>query len=472
MPDLPEVIGAPARRRLHVSARSVVLAVAVITLSMLVLRILSSAARVLVWMLIAASTAALVYPAIDRMSRRIPRGLAVAAFALGGLLVVAGVTYGLVEGVVEQTDVLERRAPQLARQIETDSRFGQAAREADLSERIERLVRGVPERLRGGTPAEAIRSATTRGLSFLAVFVLTVFFLLHGPNLASAAARQIHDERRRVYASRVASAVYRRAFGYARGTVAMAALAGIFAYGTARAADVPGPAPLALWVALWDAVPLLGAAVGALPIIVLAGVLDPVRGIVVLAGFVAYQVFEVMVLQRRLERSTAKIGPFLTTAAGFAGLELYGLAGALLSVLAVAVVAVALDESTSPGRGIATGMEMSDKHGARLDDDLQKDTRGGEDAREQLRADDHRPDVVQRNEGVLDDADAARRSELARMLEPSIFPARPSQLEESAAGNFASEGILRALQALPDRVYENVQDVWSTLGGPVEEKRA
>jgi hypothetical protein len=117
-------------------------------------------------------------------------------------------------------------------------------------------------------------------------------------------------------------------------------------------------------------------------------------------------------------------------------------------------------------------MEMSDKHGARLDDDLQKDTRGGEDAREPLRADDARPDVVQQQDGVLDDADAERRSELARAIEPGIFPARPAELEASAAGNFASDGIIRALQALPDRVYENVQDVWSTLGGPVEEKRA
>ena len=117
-------------------------------------------------------------------------------------------------------------------------------------------------------------------------------------------------------------------------------------------------------------------------------------------------------------------------------------------------------------------METSDKHSARVDDEIQKDTRGGEDAREQLRSDDSRPDVVQQQEGVMDDADAERRSELARAIEPSIFPARPAELEASAARNFASDGIIRALQALPDRVYDNVQDVWTTLGGPVEEKRA
>ena len=117
-------------------------------------------------------------------------------------------------------------------------------------------------------------------------------------------------------------------------------------------------------------------------------------------------------------------------------------------------------------------MEMSDKHSARMDDDLQKDTRAGEDVRDHLRADDSRPDVVQQNEGVMDDHDAERRSALARSIEPGIFPARPAELEASAAKNFAEDGVIRALQSLPDRVYENVQDVWSTLGGPVEEKRA
>jgi predicted PurR-regulated permease PerM len=174
-----------------------------------------------------------------------------------------------------------------------------------------------------------------------------VFFLLHGPNLAAAGARQIHDERRRAEVSRVAEAVYRRAFGYARGTLLMAALAGLFAYGVARATDVPGPAPLALWVALWDVVPVIGATVGAIPIIVFAGVIDPTSGIVAAAAFAIYQVAEYLLLQRTIERRTLKLGPFLTVAAGFAGLELYGLAGALLAILVVSGAVVALDESTS-----------------------------------------------------------------------------------------------------------------------------
>ena len=346
-PDLPEVVGAPVRERLRISGRSIVVAVAVVTLSLLALRVLASAGRVLAWVLIASSTAALLSPVVVALARRIPRGLAVAFVAVATLATVGAVTYGLVDGVVEQTDNLEEAAPRLAQEIEEDSRFAEAATELDLSARTESFVRGVPERLRGGTPAEAKRSAATRRLSFLAVFVLTLFFLLHGPNLAGAAERQIHDDDRQAHARRVAEAVYRRAFGYARGTIAMAVLAGVAAYALARLADVPGPAPLALWVVLWDAVPLLGAIIGALPIIVLAGIIDPVKGVVLLVAFVAYQVLEYVFLQRRLERRTLRLGPFLTAAGGFAGLELYGLTGALLTILALAIAVVVLDESTT-----------------------------------------------------------------------------------------------------------------------------
>jgi predicted PurR-regulated permease PerM len=346
-PDLPEVVGAPVRRRLRISGRSVVAVVAVVTLTLLALRILTSAGRVIAWVLIASSAAALLSPVVELLRRRIPRGIAVAVVALSTLALVGGVTYGLVDAVVHQTSNLEEVAPRLAQQVEEDSRFSEAATEFDLSERTEVFVRKVPERLRGGTPADAIRSAATRGLSFLAVFILTVFFLLHGPDLAEAAERQIHDDERRAHAEHVAVAVYRRAFGYARGTLAMATLAGLVAYVLARVTEVPSPLPLALWVVLWDAVPLVGAVVGALPIIVIAGIIDPAHGVLLFVAFAAYQALEYVLLQRRLERSTMRLGPFLTVFGGFAGLELYGLSGALLTILGLAIAGVVLDESTT-----------------------------------------------------------------------------------------------------------------------------
>jgi hypothetical protein len=116
-------------------------------------------------------------------------------------------------------------------------------------------------------------------------------------------------------------------------------------------------------------------------------------------------------------------------------------------------------------------MHGTDKHGFRLDDDLKKDTRGGEEARELLRQEDHRLEVPE-PPGFPDEVDAERRSQLAASLEPHLFPARPEALLATAVERHAEEWVIEALRSVPDREYDNVQDVWRALGGPVEEKRA
>jgi hypothetical protein len=106
-------------------------------------------------------------------------------------------------------------------------------------------------------------------------------------------------------------------------------------------------------------------------------------------------------------------------------------------------------------------METSDKHSPRLSDDLTKDTRAGHQELRELA-----PDVA------LTDNDAEARSELARHLEPSAFPARTEQLIDVAKENFATDAVIDLLETLPDRVYDNVQEVWETLGGEVEPRRS
>ena len=104
-------------------------------------------------------------------------------------------------------------------------------------------------------------------------------------------------------------------------------------------------------------------------------------------------------------------------------------------------------------------METSDKHSPRMADDLNKDTRAGHEELRELA-----PDVA------LTDTDVEARSELARHLEPSAFPARAEELIEVARQNFAGEPVIDLLETLPDRVYDTVQDVWTTLGGDLEER--
>jgi predicted PurR-regulated permease PerM len=313
------------------------------------LAVVAAAQRVIGWILVAATLAGLLHPVVSMLARRMPRALATGIVMLTLVGTLGTVGYGLVDDIQRETRRLQDAGPERAREIERSERFGDFARDIRLAERTERFLRRLPERLRGGTTAEALQAAATRGVAFLATGVLTVFFLQHGPRLARDGARQLHDVRRRERLGAVAIAVYRRAFGYAGASLVMSLAAGLAAYVVARMANVPGPAALGVWVGLWDLVPVAGAVVGALPIVAFAAASSGERALTVAAAFVAYQVVENVLVQRNVERSTVKVGPFVTLAAGLVGLELSGVAGALIAVLAATMAVSATDELAGGG---------------------------------------------------------------------------------------------------------------------------
>ena len=129
----------------------------------------------------------------------------------------------------------------------------------------------------------------------------------------------------------------------------------------------------------------------------------------------------------------------------------------------------------------------SDKHGPRLDEELDHETRSIQQGSPvESRVEEHReqegpgedqptPDVRltggRATAASLDLDDAETRADIARFLTPSTLPADREALVADAEGNHAPEEVLERLRALTaGRAYENVQDVWAALGGTVEHR--
>lgn len=336
------------RERLRISPRSAVLSVAIFGATLALLAVVAAAQRVIGWILVAGAVAGLLHPVVSVLARRMPRAAATAIVMLTLVGAAGAIGYGLVDDVVNQTRRLQEAGPERAAAIERSDRFGAVAREVKLAEKTDRFLKGLPARLRGGTPAEAIQAAATRSVAFLATGVLTIFFLQHGPRLARGARRQVHDAERRRRLETLTVAVYHRAFAYATSSLGMSLAAGLFAYLAARMAEVPGPAALGVWVGLWDLVPLAGAFIGAVPIVVLAAATSGDRAVVLILAFVIYQMVENILVQRSVQTSTVRVGPFVTIAAGLVGVELSGVAGALLAVLAATIALTTLDQLAEP----------------------------------------------------------------------------------------------------------------------------
>ena len=132
----------------------------------------------------------------------------------------------------------------------------------------------------------------------------------------------------------------------------------------------------------------------------------------------------------------------------------------------------------------------SDKHGARMDEALAHEVDGtikagrssrGEAWRDPEPSGEDQPEVDLRPDGALHggvpvgmtEDDVELRSELAQALGKEIYPATTSQLLEKANESSASDRILDLLGRLPaEEWFVNVQDVWSRLGGGVEQHRS
>jgi hypothetical protein len=126
----------------------------------------------------------------------------------------------------------------------------------------------------------------------------------------------------------------------------------------------------------------------------------------------------------------------------------------------------------------------SDKHGPRVDEALEHDVRpleqGApveprvEEFREQEPAGDEEPVVDElraggRTRAAMNPDELDARSELARSISPSVFPADRRALLDSARQNQAGQPVLDRLATLPqDQTFENVQAVWLALGGGIE----
>ncbi len=325
--------------KVRLSVRSALALVFGLAATVLLLRILHSSERVIAWVLCAMAVAALLYPAVEWLAgfRYVPRGLAVLITVVLGLASVGFLGYRIVNDVADAMSSLQDAAPKRAAQLEHDSDF---FREIKLEQRVTKLVDEIPSRLAGGEPTEALRTNATRGVAFVAGLILTIFFVLYGSRLIQGGLGLIEDESTRRRTEEVLLRGSHRALFFARVKLWEAIVEGLFAYSIARMANVPGPAALGVWVALWSLLPVAGVLIGALPIVVFAAAISSTRAVTVGAAFVAIGVGDWLV-NRWLARRTVDVGSFVIVLAAFGGLELHGLSGALLFVLgAVFVVAI------------------------------------------------------------------------------------------------------------------------------------
>jgi predicted PurR-regulated permease PerM len=176
------------------------------------------------------------------------------------------------------------------------------------------------------------------------ILVMAFFLLLDGQRILAFAFKELGPERGpRV--QRVAGDVYRAVAGYVAGNLLISVIAGTLSYIVMRILGIPFAIPLAVLVALFDLIPLVGSTIaGAIVAIVAAIVGFPGVFIAWLIFLVVYQQFENNVIQPVVYKRTVRIHPLIVIVAVLIGGSLLGVLGALLAIPIAASIQIAVKE--------------------------------------------------------------------------------------------------------------------------------
>ncbi|MFJ8948352.1 AI-2E family transporter [Streptomyces sp. NPDC102395] len=322
-------------------------AIGLVLAAYVALQLVVQTRRVLVWMVIALFFSVALYPAVDALERRVTRCHRSVATLLVFLItaVVVGALIALfVTPLAHEGSRLAGRLPTLI----DDARAGRGPI-GDLLEHTH-VLRYVDQH-RGqvhsfatglGTPALAfVRSAATTVAGAVTIFVLAYLMVLEGPKVIDGALA-LTDEDRAARIRRVGAACARTVNGYLTGNLLISGICGVLTYVTLLIAGVPFAGLLALFVALADLIPLVGATLGAVVASLAAFIHSLPAGIAAVIFFIVYQQVENHLLQPVILSRTVKLNPLTVLVAILMAAEIAGILGALLAIPIAGMIKVIL----------------------------------------------------------------------------------------------------------------------------------
>lgn len=182
----------------------------------------------------------------------------------------------------------------------------------------------------------------------MTLLILALYFLLSMPAIRGAIVH-LAPASRRDRTSYLTDQVFLRISSYISGTFVVAVIAGVLSYVFLLVIGLGEFAlALAVLVAVLDIIPLIGATIGAVVVVVIGFVQSPTIGIACLVFYVVYQQFENYVVQPRVFKKAVDVPGVLVVIAALVGGALLGVIGALLAVPVAAVALLILREVTQP----------------------------------------------------------------------------------------------------------------------------
>jgi predicted PurR-regulated permease PerM len=331
-------------------ARSIARTVLVVAAVILVLYVVYLLRKPISWLVIAAFLAIALAGPVNFLQRYMKRGLAIALVYVALLLIPIGLGAVLLPPIVNQVSDVATNAPGYVQDVEDNVQKNKTLNDLNEKYDITNKLQDEAEKLpsKAGDAAGVLRdigfglvSSIFAGVTIL---ILSIFMVSAGPRWVEGFIRMQrpeHAERIERTLRRIANAVG----NYVAGALIQATIAGLSAFLMLTILGVPFAGPLAVVVAFFDLIPVVGATIASLLVgIVTAFVNFPLVLIVWVIFAVVYQQVENYLIQPQIQKRATKIEAFVVLVAVLFGSTLFGILGAILAIPAAASIQIAVHE--------------------------------------------------------------------------------------------------------------------------------
>lgn len=328
-----------------ISNRTILRILGMVTLFVVAIWLIIVLKRQITWIVIAAFFAVALNPAVNFLKKFLPRksrGAAAAIVVFGSAAVVVLLIAAFVPSLIGQTVSLVNNFPAFLRDLDSSKApFAELLRRYQVVGYVQQHQAQITGSLSGlGQPLLGAARGILGGLiGVLTVVSLTFFMLAEGQDWLNKLRNSRYGSTFKKLEP-VTTDMYSAVSGYVVGNVATSILAGIAAAIMMAILGVPYVLPLAIVVAVFDLLPLVGATIAAVIVLIVCLFQSVWTALVMLIFFLIYQQFENQILQPMVYAKTVQISPLIVFIAALLGASLAGIIGALIAIPVAASIKI------------------------------------------------------------------------------------------------------------------------------------
>jgi predicted PurR-regulated permease PerM len=337
----------PGRTQSEVPIRTILTTIGLVLATAAALYIVMQIRQILTWIIIAAFFAVALAPLVGWLERRAfgqRRALATLVVFLLVVLLLSALAALFIVPLATEGKNLAAQLPQLIDQTKQGrGPIGDLLKRTNALEYVQNHQAQIRSFATGlTTPAAGVLRGIATGLAgTVTIFVLAYLMVLEGPKIVDGTLSLFSPDTA-IRIRRIGADCARSITGYISGNLLISVICGLLTYLVLTVLGVQFAGLIAVFVAVVDLIPLVGATIGAFAG-ALAGFIHSVpAGIAVIVFFVVYQQLENHLLQPVIYARTVKLNPLTVIVAILVAVELAGILGALLAIPIASMIQVIL----------------------------------------------------------------------------------------------------------------------------------